>query len=61
MFLCRAQADHANSVIIRTFCKGDHKKPHIDQPNGDEADFAVIEPIIFALKRCVPIEADCSL
>jgi hypothetical protein len=60
MFLRRAQADDTNSVIIRTFGEDHHIKAGINQPDGDEADFAVIEPVVFAFERGVPLKVCCG-
>lgn len=57
MFLRRAQANDTNSVVIRACGKDHHKKAGIDQPDGDEADFSIVEPVILALQRRVLIEA----
>lgn len=57
MFLRRAQANDTNSVIIRAFRENHHIKAYINQPDGDETDFSIIEPVILALERCIPIKA----
>ena len=57
MFFCRAQADDTNCVVIRAFREDHYIKASINQPDGDKAEFSIIEPVIFALKRSVPIKA----
>lgn len=61
MFLRRAQADDTNSVVIGAFGKDHYIEIGTDQPDSDEADFSVIEPVVLALQRCVPFEAGCLL
>ena len=56
MFFCWAQADNTHGVIIRTLSEYNHIKASIDLSNGDKASFAIVKPIIFALKRRVPIK-----
>ena len=58
MFFRRAETDDAKSVVIGALREHHHIKACIDQTDSDEADFAIIEPVIFALKRRVPIEID---
>ena len=61
MFFRWAEADDTNSVIIRTFGEDHHIKAGINQPDGDEADFAIIEPIVFAFECGVPLKVCCGL
>lgn len=56
MFLCRSQADHANRVVVRSFGENHHMEARIDQTDGNDADFAIVEPVILSLKRRIPIE-----
>ena len=51
MFLRRAQADDTNSVVIAAFGEDHHIQAGIDLPQGDEADFSIIELVIFTLER----------
>lgn len=57
MFLRRAQADDPHTVIIGAFGENHYMKAGVDLADGDETDFAVIEPVIFAFKRRLPFEA----
>lgn len=56
MLFRRAQADDAHRIVVRTFGKDHHVKAGVDQPDGHNADLAVIEPVVFAFERYVPIE-----
>jgi hypothetical protein len=56
MFFCGAKADNAHSIVIRAFSEYNYIKAGVDLSDGHEADFPIIEPIIFALKRRIPIE-----
>ena len=56
MFFRRAQADNTNSVIVRAFGENHHVKAGINQPDGDKADFAIIEPVVFAFERGIPVK-----
>jgi hypothetical protein len=57
MFLRQAQANNSNSVVIGALREDHHIKADFDQPDGNDANFSIIEPLIFALESCVPINA----
>jgi hypothetical protein len=61
MAFCRSQADNTHTIVIRTFSEDHHIKGDVDLSDSDEANFPVIEPVIFALKRRIPIEVDRRL
>ena len=56
VFLRRTEADRADRVVVGTFCEGQHKQTIADETDGDEANLAVVEAVVLALQRRVPIE-----
>ena len=57
MFFRRSKADDANAFVVSSFGENHYVKPRVYQADGDKAGFSIIEPIIFALYRGVPIKA----
>ena len=56
MFFRRAQANDANSVVVGAFRENHHIKACINQPDGDKAGLSIIEAVIFAFERGVPLK-----
>ncbi len=56
MFLCRAQAYDTNGFVIGALGERQHAKTRIYEPDGHETYFSIVKPVVFALKRRVPVE-----
>lgn len=56
MFLCRAQAYDTNGFFIGALGERQHAKARIYEPDGHESYFSIVKPVVFALKRRVPVE-----
>ncbi len=61
MLFCWSQADRANRVFMGAFSEDQHMQAIADQTQGDKPGLSVIEAIILALNRGVPIEPLRSL
>jgi hypothetical protein len=61
MFLRQAQADDPDGVVVGAFGEDHHVKAGIDLADADKANFAIVETIVIALERRVPIEGDRRL
>lgn len=61
MFLCWTQTDDTNGFFIGTLGERQHAKAGIYQPDGHEPYFSVVKPIVFTLKRRVPVKIRRSI
>lgn len=46
VLFCRSKADDPNGVFVRTFGEDHDEQRIIDQTDGNEANFAIVEPVI---------------
>lgn len=59
-FLGQAQADYPNGVFVSTFGEHQNVQAVLDQSDRDKSGFAIIEPVVLAFERCVPVDVSRS-
>ena len=56
MLLGRAQADDPDGIVVGAFGEHQHMHAGLDQADGDEAGFAMVEPVIVAFQCRISVE-----